>query len=130
VLENCTKGELRGLRIALGIDDEKGQRVALLDTVLVGAHILSISPGRKDVRVVIPKMALIPGRYRLTLYSTVEGVIADWIKDAAIFDVESGDYYGTGHLPQHGEGMLILDHRFVAGGCRAESETGDAAPAT
>ena len=130
VVENRTKRELRDFRIALGIDDEMGQRVALLDSMLVGADMSGISPGRGNVRVVIPKMALIPGRYRLTLYSTINGIIADWIKDAAIFDVESGDYYGTGHIPEHGQGMLVLDHRFVVSGYRAEFETNDAASAT
>jgi lipopolysaccharide transport system ATP-binding protein len=129
VVENRTKGELRDFRVALGIDDEMGQRVALLDTMLVGAHMSGISPGRRNVHVVIPKMALMPGRYRLTLYATINGIVADWIKDAAIVDVESGDYYGTGHMPEHGQGMLLLDHRFVVNGYRAESETSDAASA-
>jgi hypothetical protein len=56
------------------------------------------------------------------LYSTINGVIAVWIKDAAIFGVESGDCYGTAHIPEHG-GMLLLNHRFIASGCGAESET-------
>ena len=106
-----------------------GQRIALLDTMLVGADMLGISPGRRNVRVVIPKMALMPGRYRLTLFSTINGIIADWIKNATMFDVESGDFYGTGHIPEHGQGMLVLDHRFVVNGCRAESETIDATSA-
>jgi hypothetical protein len=41
-----------------------------------------------------------------------------WIKNAAIFDVESGDYYGIGQLPPHDEGMFLLDHRFVVGECQ------------
>ena len=127
IVENNTKGELRDFRIALGIDNEMGQRVALLDTMLVGTNILGILPGRGNVRVVIPKMPLIPGRYRLTLYSTINGIIADWIKDAAIFDVESGDYYGTGHLPEHGQGMLVLDHRFAVSGHHAVSDAASAA---
>ena len=113
VVENRTKGELGGLCISLAIYNDMGQRVALLDTTLVGAVIANVSPGKASIRVVIPKMALTPGRYRLTLFSTVNGVIADWIQNAAIFDVESGDYYGTGQLPQHGEGMVLLDHQFV-----------------
>jgi lipopolysaccharide transport system ATP-binding protein len=58
-------------------------------------------------------MTLIPGRYRLTIYSDVNGIIADWIKNAAIFDVEAGDYYGTGRLPPVGQGMFLMDCRFT-----------------
>ena len=119
-VENHTKSELRNCRIALGIDNEMGQRVALLDTMLVGTEILALPPDRGSVRVVIPKMALIPGRYRLTIYATVNGVITDWIKNAAAFDVVPGDFYGTGQLPPQGQGMFMLEHRFVMGSRRAE----------
>ena len=90
-----------------------GQRIALLDSMLVGTDISGLPPGPRSVRVIIPKMALIPGRYRLTIYATINGIIADWIKNAAVFDVEAGDYYGTGQLPPQGQGMFILDHNFV-----------------
>jgi hypothetical protein len=50
----------------------------------------------------------------LTVYSDINGIIADWIKNAAIFDVEAGDYYGTGRLPSFGQGMFLMDCRFIA----------------
>jgi lipopolysaccharide transport system ATP-binding protein len=125
-IENRTKEELRNFRISLGIDDEMGQRVALLDSTLVGADISGILPGEGFVSVVVKKMPLIPGRYRLTLYSTVNEVIVDWVKDAIVFDVEAGDYYGTGHLPPHGQGMFLLEHRFIADGRRGVRDTGSA----
>jgi lipopolysaccharide transport system ATP-binding protein len=128
VVENRTNHDLREFHISLGIDNEMGQRVALLDSMLVGAEIPIVCPGTGSVRVVIPRMALTPGRYRLTVYSAINRVIADWIKNAAIFDVEAGDYYGTGQLPEHGQGMFVLDHRFVLNGGRAEFEVRSKAP--
>jgi len=128
-VENHTKRELRDFKISVGIDSDRGQRVALLDTKAVGADVTKILPGRRDVRVVIPRLTLTPGRYRLTLYSANNGSVADWINNAVSFDVESGDYYGTGVLPEHGQGILILDHRFVVSSDRAESETANAASA-
>jgi homopolymeric O-antigen transport system ATP-binding protein len=111
--ENYTRRELRSLEISLGIDNEAGQRVALIDTMLVGGRISGLSPGPASIRVVIHKLGLVPGRYRLTLYATVNGVIVDWVNNAAVFDVEAGDYYGTGQLPPQGQGMFLLDHHFV-----------------
>jgi lipopolysaccharide transport system ATP-binding protein len=121
-VENRTESELRNAHISLGIDNEVGQRVALLDTMLVGTDISGLPPGYGSVRVVIPRMALIPGRYQLTIYSTVNGIIADWIKNAAVFDVEAGDYFGTGRLLLDEQGMVLLDHRFVVNGRPAEFE--------
>jgi lipopolysaccharide transport system ATP-binding protein len=114
VIENRTKRDLRGVHLSVGIDNEIGQRLALLDSMLVGATISGISPGRGHIRVVIPRISLMPGRYELTLYASVNKVMADWIKNAATFDVGAGDYYGTGRLPEHAHAMFILDHRFVA----------------
>ena len=71
------------------------------------------------------KWPLIPAVIELTLYSTVNGIIADWIKNAAVFDVESGDYYGTGHLPAHGEGMFFWTTDSSSTGYRAKFEIGD-----
>jgi lipopolysaccharide transport system ATP-binding protein len=113
IIENKTQAELRGLRISLGIDNELGERVALLDTMLVGDDISGLAPGRQSVRVVIPKMPLIPGRYRLTLLSIVNKVIADWIENAVTIAVESGDFYGTGQLMLNEQGMFLFDHYFV-----------------
>jgi lipopolysaccharide transport system ATP-binding protein len=130
VAENRTKGDLRGFHISLGIDNEMGQRVALLDTMLVGTDISGLSPGYGSVRVIVPRMALTPGRYRLTIYATVNGIIADWIKNAAVFDVEAGDYYGTGRLPPQGQGVFVLDHQFVVSGRWSEFEFAGAASST
>jgi lipopolysaccharide transport system ATP-binding protein len=58
-------------------------------------------------------MPLVPGRYGIRIYSTLDGSLTDWIKDAASFDVEAGDYYGTGALPERGWGSFLLDYRFT-----------------
>jgi lipopolysaccharide transport system ATP-binding protein len=113
VVENRTDRELRGFRAAILVENAMGQPVAVLDSWLLGREISGLPPGRASLRVVIPKMALMPGRYQIWIYSTVNGVIADWIKNAGIFNVESGDYYGTGRLPTYSEVMVLLDHRFV-----------------
>jgi lipopolysaccharide transport system ATP-binding protein len=124
VLENHTKRELRDFRISLGIDNEGGQRVALLDTMLVGTDNAVLPPGLVSVRVVVPKMALIPGRYRLTIFSIVnKEFIADWVEHAAMFDVEAGDFYNTGQLMLNEQGMFLLGHRFVVSRHPPEFET-------
>jgi lipopolysaccharide transport system ATP-binding protein len=110
-VDNCTGRNLRNVHISIGIDNEMAQRVALLDSEMIGAGIAIFPPGRQKVRVTVPRMALIPGRYHLTLFSTVNGVIADWIKSACFMDVEEGQYFSTGRLPPLGQAMFLLDHR-------------------
>ena len=55
----------------------------------------------------IPELPLAPGRYVFNLYSTVGGVIADWVQQAGCLNVIRGDYFGTGQLKTHNEGFLV-----------------------
>jgi homopolymeric O-antigen transport system ATP-binding protein len=121
-IENRTGQEIRSFRIAIGIDNELGQRVTHLDTGLQGSDVNALPPGFGNVRVVLPRIALVPGRYRLTLFSTANGGVADWIRDAVSFDVEAGDYYGTGQLPLPNQGVFLAEHHFVLTSKSVETE--------
>lgn len=110
-VENRTGRELSNFHLSVGIDNEMAQRVVLLDSEMIGAGVRRLSPGRHTVRVTMPKLPLMPGRYRLTIYFSVNGIIADWVKNASAMDVESGDYFGTGRLELPGQGLFVVDHR-------------------
>ena len=60
----------------------------------------------------IAKFQLVPGGYTMTLYSTVRGDLADWIRGAIKFEVQPGDYYGTGRLPAADQGQFLPDYSF------------------
>jgi len=129
LLENDSAKDIRNLQLSIGVDDELGRRVTLLDTSLIGSDIALVAPGRDNVRLVIPKLNLVPGRYRMTVYAAANGVVLDWIKNAAVIDIEGGDYYGTGRLPSPDQGLFLTDYYFVreerrparAAGSRRES---------
>ena len=113
ILENRMGKEVRDCRISVGMDSDSGQRLVLLDTVLAGIDNPTIGPGRTSVRIVIPKIALMPGRYRLTLLSIAERVVTDLVENASDFDVIEGDFFGTGQLHLNEQGQFLLDHRFL-----------------
>jgi lipopolysaccharide transport system ATP-binding protein len=73
----------------------------------------TIPRGEGQIRIVIPKLCLLPGRYHFTIWASVSGVLADWIKNAGTFDIEGGDYFGTGQLPPHGQGLFVAPHVFL-----------------
>ena len=110
-LENKSDRELK-LSVSLGIDNELGQRILLLDSALLGKDIEGVAPGAGVVRVLVPRLGLLPGRYHLTVFATVNSVIVDWVKNAGMFDVEAGDYFGAGRLPSEKEGLFVIDHDF------------------
>jgi lipopolysaccharide transport system ATP-binding protein len=112
-IENNTNNDLNNCRISVGIDNELGQRVALLDTLLTNTENLSLPCGRADIRITVSKMRLIPGRYRLTLMMISGSAVADYIEQAAMMEVDGGDFYGTGRLMLNEQGMFLLEHKFA-----------------
>ena len=64
------------------------------------------------LKIRIPKFQVVPGEYTLTLYAKVGKDLADWIKEAISFEVQPGDYYGTGRLPDAGLGQFLPDYTF------------------
>jgi lipopolysaccharide transport system ATP-binding protein len=55
VIENRTNQQIPRLQASFATENEMGQRVALLSTKFCGFDIDDIPPGRKSLRVVIPK---------------------------------------------------------------------------
>jgi lipopolysaccharide transport system ATP-binding protein len=111
-VENTSGRELRNVHFSVGLDNSLGQRVLLLDSTLLGEDVARLCPGAGAIRIAMPRLSLLPGRYHFTLYSMVNGSIADWIKNAGFFEVEGGDYYGTGQLPPGNQGYFAMDHGF------------------
>jgi len=112
-LENRTDHALTNVVISLGVDNDIGQRVTLLDTELVNANVPSIPTGIHTVRILLPRMSLNPGRYYVTFFTTVSGHVADWITHGAFFDVEAGDYYGSGRSVPPGQGLFMVPVEFI-----------------
>jgi lipopolysaccharide transport system ATP-binding protein len=106
---------LNSVRMALGIDDEAGYRVLQLSTRLAGSDFPTLQSGVDTFSVHIPRLTLAPGKYGITLFCQVGGETADWVKDAGSFDVEGGDFYGSGQLPHRGQGCMLMDHSFELG---------------
>jgi lipopolysaccharide transport system ATP-binding protein len=109
---DCFITDARNVVLSVGINDEMGQRVLLLKSDLIGTEIPELTFGQHNFRFTIPRMPIVPGRYRLTLHALINGIVADWIRNASLFDVEGGDFYGTGRfpLPEWGRGFFLVDH--------------------
>lgn len=114
-IANTRNKALRTVRFAVGVDNDLGQRLLVWATHFADKDFPELGTEVTSVEVHIPRMTLAPGRYGFTLFATVNGEIADWIKNAGTFDVEAGDFYGTGHLPPEGQGCFLMEHGFTLG---------------
>jgi homopolymeric O-antigen transport system ATP-binding protein len=112
-LENNTGGDLTRFHISAPIRDLSDNIVCHLSSTLQRNDFEYI-PYSKIIRIGIriPKFQIVPGRYTMTLYSTVRDDLADWIFGAITFEVQPGDYYGTGRLPEENQGHFLADYTF------------------
>lgn len=102
---------LRDLKVAMGVDDQYGQRITHLSNEVAG-QTFTQADGATRVSIKVPRCPLRNGNYTFTLFSSVNGEIADYLLNAGGFHVESGDYFGTGRAPAEDQGTFFVDHSF------------------
>jgi lipopolysaccharide transport system ATP-binding protein len=107
--------ELVNFNVAVGIDDCFGNRISHLSNTSTNQILQSKSGNNGLIEIVIPEMPLSKGSYGVTLYATVRGDVADWIKNAGYFYVEEGDFFHTGKVPVAGQGVFYMKHSFSVG---------------
>ncbi|MBL7952453.1 MAG: ABC transporter ATP-binding protein [Flavobacteriales bacterium] len=103
--------DVRDLKVAMGIDDQYGQRITHLSNEVSG-QALNNASGNARLSIRVPRCPLRNGNYTFTLFSTVNGDIADYLLNAGGFHVESGDFFGTGRAPAEDQGTFFMDHSF------------------
>jgi lipopolysaccharide transport system ATP-binding protein len=122
-LSNTCEHSVRNVHISVGVDSAIGQRVTTWSTSYVGGDFPEIPQGDFVVRIRLPRVALIPGAYSFNLFATVNADIADWVIRAGSFDVDAGDYYGSGQVPSQNDGAFLSEHSFELESLRAVSVT-------
>jgi len=112
-LENNTGADLTRFHLSAAVRDLSDRIICYMNSALQRNDFEYI-PYSKIIRIgiQIPKFQLVPGRYTITLYSTVRDDLADWIYGAITFEVQPGDYYGTGRLPAPDQGQFLADYTF------------------
>ena len=94
---------------SIGVYDANGGVALGLGSDVTGDGITTSRPHGAIV-CQIPRLPLVPGRYTINVYVEVNGDIADWVQSAARFDVELGDFFGTGRSPHANFGSVLTDH--------------------
>jgi lipopolysaccharide transport system ATP-binding protein len=107
------KHALRHVHISVGFYTPFGEGCLYLSNDLSGDAFEQL-PAAGSLRCRFDRLTLLPGTYSVNLYCTVNGVLADWVRNAADVTIEGGDYYGTGKLPPAGYGRVAADHRWTA----------------
>jgi lipopolysaccharide transport system ATP-binding protein len=102
---------LRNVVLSVGLFTSRGEGALYLSSDLTGLEIDAL-PRAGTIVCAVDRSGLLPGRYSMNIYCTVNGLLADWVVDAATIEVAEGDYYGTGRLPPPGYGSVAVEQRW------------------
>ena len=94
-------------------DDQKNVGMISLHSEFVGSLPRTLPPEGKVTCLTEP-IYLTPGRCYLNLSLLKAGVMADYVRYAVYFDVESEDVYGTGKIPDRDWVYCLRQHQWLA----------------
>ncbi len=97
--------------ILVGIYTMRGEGTLWLSTDVTGSNFEEI-PARGILVCSFDRGCLMPGRYTVNVHCSVGGTVADYIADAAVVDVQEGDFFATGKLPPPGHGSVLVQHKW------------------
>lgn len=98
--------------VNLYIRDELGRHLCSLttDSVMSGRE-LRLTSKSGVLSCFIPRLPLTPGSYYIDYSIKMRGVMADKLQHAISFDIEPGDFFGTGRAVM-GNGVFLCDHEW------------------
>lgn len=99
--------KIRNSRIDLGLNNNRGDRVAWLSSSISGDS-MDLSKGVIFFR--INDFPLAPGEYNCNLYCEINGDIADWLINVLPFEVLEKDYYGNGKIVPSNQGNILINY--------------------
>jgi lipopolysaccharide transport system ATP-binding protein len=106
----ATRGKIQVDEVSIVIYGSDGSRIANLSTLYFDSDLSVSIPAEGQFVCTLPKLPLRSGRYTAALYCKADGQVSDWIRSAASFDVEDGDYYQTGRIMTAYTGSIFMEH--------------------
>ncbi|HSX24416.1 MAG TPA: ABC transporter ATP-binding protein, partial [Candidatus Andersenbacteria bacterium] len=104
--------DITSLAVSFAVLTVYGVLVVDLGTDTANSDDFKQAPRKGRVECIIPRMHLNSGEfvYNVLARSAKSGnEVEDWVKQAGMFTVEPGDYYGTGHIAGPGS-LMVMDH--------------------
>ena len=92
-VEGASDANLSYVRFSVAFDDDYGNRITHMGNDITNQLFEKLPAGPNKIRISIPKLPLKGGEYTVTLFAEVNGEVADWIQEATLLQVESGDFY-------------------------------------
>jgi lipopolysaccharide transport system ATP-binding protein len=61
----------------------------------------------------LEKLPIVCGKYLLNIIVSQNGIMEDWVQEAVTFDVEDGDFYGTGKIIPATHKSVLIEYKWI-----------------
>jgi lipopolysaccharide transport system ATP-binding protein len=95
--------------VCLRFSDDYGQDLFQCLSRISCKQALRLPPAG-EIRCIIPRLPLIPGRYTVGIWCKIDNQVADRIDGAINIDVAAADFFRTGKQQPMDGGRLLVDH--------------------
>ena len=100
-------GQLQRPQFVVDLATAVGQKITRLSTLDTGTALPNISTSG-SVRVRMPEVCLMPGRYLLTLHVRDHEGVVDHLENTVPLEVSARDVFGSGKLPPGNKGFIFF----------------------
>ncbi len=109
----CRKQEpLNNIAVAVAIYGDDGLLYTMLGNEFSSSLFNRIPPNGAFI-CELDKLPITAGKYLMNISVTQAGVTQDWVQEAVMFDVESGDFYGTGKIIPASHKSILIENKWT-----------------
>ena len=103
---------LGNVLFAIGLNDMFDNRICHLNNELTNQLANNLNGPLSKVDIAITNLPLNSGLYNLTVFTSINGEISDWVQNAFYFSVEGGDFYKSGKTIPGNAGTFLMNYNF------------------
>lgn len=105
--ESDRKENLHSVKAGISVHHSMFGQIMYCDNITAG-QLMKPIPSNGRLTCTVTRLPLTPGLYSISVFLKTGRELLDFIEDAATFQIEEGDFFGTGKLPP--KGILLLDN--------------------
>ena len=102
---------IRDIKSSISFFSAKNASISLMCNYFTGDYFTEPIPAIGKIECTIPRLPLNEGLYYYNISIHSLGGLEDWVQEAGSFEIVSGDFYGTGNMPDR-ERMILIDHNW------------------
>ncbi len=110
--ETSSNANLSNITVAVAIYGDDGFLYTVVGNEFSSGPFEKINPSGSFI-CELKKLPIVSGKYMLNIIVSQNGIMQDWVQEAITFDVEDGDFYGTGKVIPATHKSVLIENNWI-----------------